>query len=110
MKNVVARMCRTSGHKLYFHEVRLQGREMQSEKKYEIDFLLVKNKKICLVEVKSSGYRGQKSFDALREKYLLKMQEGYIIHTKDLRVGDNACCNTLYMTKFIFLMIAFWSS
>lgn len=54
-ENVVAQMLKATGKELYFHEYKYIP-EGTKEKKYEIDFLLVKNRKICPVEVKSSGY------------------------------------------------------
>lgn len=44
-ENMVAQMLRASGHELYFHEFMYSGQKKGKEKKYEIDFLSVKNKK-----------------------------------------------------------------
>lgn len=45
LENVVAQMLRASGHNLYFHEYYYQPESTVKEKKYEIDFLVVKKKK-----------------------------------------------------------------
>lgn len=82
---IVAQMLRAAGHDLYFHEYMYTPKGTVREKKYEIDFMTVKKKKICPIEVKSSGYTSHKSFDYLIEKYQLKMQDRYIIYTKDLK-------------------------
>lgn len=82
IENVVAQMLRASGHELYFHEYLYTPEDSVREKKYEIDFMTVKKKKICPIEVKSSGYMSHKSFDYLTKKYQLKMQDRYIIYTK----------------------------
>ena len=69
--------------------------------KYEIDFITVKNKKICPIEVKSSGYTSHKSIDYLVEKYQMKMQDRFIIYTKDLKYQDGILYVPIYMTMCI---------
>ncbi len=101
LENVVAQMLRASGHNLYFHEYYYQPEDSDKEKKYEIDFLTVKKKKICPIEVKSSNYRSHKSFDYLVKKYQLKMENRYIIYTKDLRYEDGILYIPAYMTMFL---------
>jgi hypothetical protein len=101
MENMVAQMLRVSGHKLFFHEFYFQKEGTAKEQKYEIDFLTVKKKKICPIEVKSSGYRVHKSFDCLGQKYPIKIQDKYIIYTKDLKFEDGICYIPIYMTGCI---------
>jgi predicted AAA+ superfamily ATPase len=98
MENMVAQMLRASGHMLYFHEFGYRGEGTTQEQKYEIDFLTVKTRKICPIEVKSSGYRVHKSFDCLTQKYPIKIQDKYIIYTKDLKFEDGICYIPIYMT------------
>ena len=71
------------------------------EKKYEIDFLVVKKKKLCPVEVKSSNYSTHKSFDYLIKKYPIKVQDRYIIYTKDLKFEDQILYLPIYMTMLL---------
>lgn len=101
LENMVAQMLRASGQELYFHEYRYQADGQEKEKKYEIDFVTVRKKKICPIEVKSSGYKSHKSFDYLKEKYQLKMQDSYIIYTKDLQYEDEVLYLPVYMTMLI---------
>ena len=101
MENMVAQMLRALGHELYFHEYMYQPKDSVSEKKYEIDFITVKKRKICPIEVKSSGYTSHKSFDYLIEKYQLKMEDRYIIYTKDLKFENGIMYIPLYMTMCI---------
>lgn len=101
IENIVAQMLRATGHDLYFHEYIYKPDENEKEKKYEIDFLVVKNKKVCPIEVKSSSYKSHKSFDYLKEKYNIKMQERYIIYTKDLNCENNLIYLPIYMTMFL---------
>ena len=101
LENMVAQMLRASGHELYFHEYLYQPETSEREKKYEIDFVTVKKKKICPIEVKSSNYKSHKSFDYLIKKYQLKIQDRYIIYTKDLKYEDGIMYIPVYMTMFI---------
>ena len=101
LENMVAQMLRVSGHGLYFHEYLYTPEGTAKEKKYEIDFLTVKKKKICPIEVKSSSYTSHKSFDYLIKKYQLKMEERYIIYTKDLKYQDGILFIPIYMTMLI---------
>lgn len=101
LENVVAQMLRASGHALYFHEYLYMPEGNTAEKKYEIDFMTVKKKKICPIEVKSSNYTSHKSFDYLIKKYQLKMEDRYIIYTKDLKYQDGIMYIPVYMTMMI---------
>lgn len=101
IENMVAQMLRASGHELYFHEYLYIPEDSAREKKYEIDFMTVKKKKICPIEVKSSGYTAHKSFDYLTKKYQMKMQDRYIIYTKDLKYKDEIMYIPIYMTMLI---------
>ena len=69
-----------------------------NEKRYEVDFMIVKGKRIIPIEVKSSGYKNHKSFDYFVEKYQLKVNELYTIYTKDLSKDDNITYIPIYMT------------
>lgn len=101
LENMVAQMLRASGRELYFHEYMYQPEGAEKEKKYEIDFMTVRKKKICPIEVKSSNYKSHKSFDYLKLKYQLKMQERYIIYTKDLQQEGEIIYLPIYMTMLI---------
>lgn len=96
-ENIVAQTFRTKGYSLFFHEFQYQENEEARQKKYEIDFLLVKKKKICPVEVKSSSYKTHKSFDNFVKKYRPKMEERYIIYSKELKQEGNITYLPFYM-------------
>ncbi|MGN0906127.1 MAG: ATP-binding protein [Bullifex sp.] len=98
MENAVAQMLRAGGHNLYFHEYLYTPEGSDREKKYEIDFLLVRKRKIVPVEVKSSDYKAHKSFDYFVRKYQLKMEERYIIHSRNYRYEDGITYLPFYMT------------
>lgn len=100
-ENIVAQMLKAGGRELFFHEYKYVPEGTETEKKYEIDFLIVKNKKICPIEVKSSGYTSHKSFDYFIEKYPIKVQERYIIYTKDLKITNGITYIPAYMTGLL---------
>ena len=101
IENIVAQMLRTAGHELYFHEYLYTPEGTTREKKYEIDFMIVKKKKICPIEVKSSNYMSHKSFDYLIQKYQLKSEDRFIIYTKDLKYQDGIMYIPIYMTMLL---------
>ena len=101
LENMVAQMLRASGHGLYFHEYLYKPEGNEKEQKYEIDFMVVKKKKICPIEVKSSNYKSHRSFDYLVKKYQIKMEDRYIIYTKDFKYEDGIMYIPIYMTMFI---------
>lgn len=98
LENVVAQMLKACGYELYFHEFMFKTAGNEKEKKYEIDFVIVNNKKICPLEVKSSGYKNHKSLDAFAAKYDLPTGEKYILYSKDLQIADGITYLPFYMT------------
>ncbi len=50
-------MLRASGHELFFHEFEHRPEDNKAIKQYEIDFLIVRGKRLSPIEVKSSGTR-----------------------------------------------------
>lgn len=100
IENMVAQMLRARGYDLYFHEFFYQKEKSRTEQKYEIDFLLVKDRKIIPIEVKSSSYRQHESLDCFAKKYAQKKYERFIIYTKDLECDNEADVTYLpiYMT------------
>lgn len=98
IENMVAQMLRAKGYDLYFHEFMECAPDATKEKKYEIDFLIVKKRKICPIEVKSSSYKSHKSFDLFAKKYPIKLEDKYIIYIKDLQFEDGILYLPIYMT------------
>ena len=95
-ENLVAQMLTAKGDKLFYHTW------AQDEKhNYEIDFILSRGKKICPIEVKSSGYRTHASLDAFCKKFSERIQDRYLIYTKDLghneRVQHIPTCFTMFI-------------
>ena len=100
LENMVAQMLRVRGYDLYFHEFLYQKEMSNTEQKYEVDFLIVKDKKLVPIEVKSSSYRQHESIDCFVKKYKQKKHERFIIYTKDLNRDNEADVTYLpiYMT------------
>lgn len=101
MENIVAQMLRAAGHELYFHEFYYQPEDAKTEKKYEVDFLIVRKRKVCPIEVKSSGYKRHSSFDYCIRKYQMKSEERFVLYTKNLmRDGQ-----TLYLPMYMAICL-----
>ena len=98
LENMAAQMLRARGYDLYFHEFEYKKADSKNEKKYEIDFLIVKDKRLCPIEVKSSSYKQHESFDCFAKKYKLKKRERFIIYTKDLAQEGEVTYLPIYMT------------
>lgn len=95
-ENLVAQMLTAKGDKLFYHTW------AQDEKhNYEIDFLLSRGKKICPIEVKSSGYRTHASLDAFCKKFSERIQDRYLIYTKDLGHNEQVQHIPTCFTMFI---------
>ena len=97
-ENLVAQMLKAAGYNLFFHEYYYQSPESNKENKYEIDFLLVKNKHICPIEVKSTNRFSCKSFNYFIKKYPIKITERIIISPKNLSFENGITFLPIYMT------------
>lgn len=97
LENIVAQILRSNGYSLYFHEFLYQKDQDHASNKYEIDFLMVRKKKVCPLEVKSSSYMTHKSFDYFARKYPIKLEDKYIIYSKDLMFKDGVTYLPFYM-------------
>lgn len=96
-ENMVAQILRTNGHDLYYHRFEYDSN------KYEVDFLIVKQGKVCPIEVKSSSYKTHKSLDNFVTKYRknIKIKDELVIYTKDLRKDNDVMYLPVYMTIFL---------
>lgn len=97
-ENAVAQALVANGHGLYFHTYNYCPAGAKKESAYEVDFLIIRGKRICPIEVKSSGYKSHKSFDYFTEKYDVKVNERFIVYTKNLACEGNLTYLPLYMT------------
>lgn len=96
-ENMVAQMLRAAGRELYYYTFPTPD----GSHHYEVDFLIADGAKISPIEVKSSNSKTHASLDAFCEKYSSRIQNKYLIHTKDLRKESDLLCLPIYMTAFL---------
>ncbi len=96
-ENAVAQMLTASGYELYYHT----WLKPESTHRYEIDFLIAHNWKICPIEVKSSGYKTHESFDEFCVKYSHQLENRYIVYSKDFAKEGAVTYLPFYMVPFI---------
>lgn len=96
-ENVVAQMLRATGKGLYYHTIR----KADGKGYYEVDFLIADGSKVSPIEVKSSGYTTHTSLDRFVEKYSSRVQNKYLVYTKDLKKDGNVLCIPIYMVPFM---------
>ena len=105
-ENIIAQMLKSAGNELFYYTFKEEIQKENSPtntvtRNYEIDFLLSHKNKICPIEVKSSGYNSHKSLDKFQEKYSGRIQQRYLLYTKDLRKDNDILCLPVYMTAFL---------
>ncbi len=96
-ENVIAQMLRATGKQLFYHTIPTQN----GKKYYEIDFLIADGHKISPIEVKSSGYKSHTSLDVFCDKFSDRVQNKYVIYTKDLKREQGIDYIPVYMTMFL---------
>ncbi|MBQ6517555.1 MAG: ATP-binding protein [Anaerolineaceae bacterium] len=96
-ENVIAQTIASNDIRLFYYTFA----NRVSKHNYEIDFLLSCGNKICPLEIKSSGYKAHKSLDMFFEKYSDRIQNRYLIYTKDLRKEQDILCLPMYMAQFL---------
>lgn len=96
-ENLVAQMLTASGNKLFYYTFPHET----SHKNYEIDFVLSRGKKICPIEVKSSGYNSHKSLDEFCKKFSDRIDKRYLLYTKDLNKDGQNLLLPIYMTPLL---------
>jgi predicted AAA+ superfamily ATPase len=95
-ENLIAQMLRAAGNKLYYHTW-----PKDESHSYEIDFLLSRGAKICPIEVKSSNHKSHASLDAFCEKYSSRINNRYLVYTKDLRKDGETLLVPVYMAGLL---------
>lgn len=95
-ENLVAQMLRASGNKLFYYTFQKDDNHF-----YEVDFLLSRGNKLCPIEVKSSGYKAHASLDAFCGKYSDRINQPYLIYTKDLQKDEKTLLVPVYMTSLL---------
>ncbi|MBP5345430.1 MAG: ATP-binding protein [Bacteroidales bacterium] len=96
-ENMIAQMLRATGKSLFYHIMPIDD----GKKYYEVDFLVVDGHKISPIEVKSSGYKTHASLDEFCRKYSDRIQNKYLVYTKDLQHIGDVNYLPVYMTMFL---------
>ena len=101
-ENVIAQMLVCRGHDLYFYT---HYSEEAHRNDIEIDFLLSNksktNLKVYPIEVKSAKNYTTTSYNAFKKRFSKRVGASYVIHPKQLTLGDNEIRLPPYMTPFI---------
>lgn len=102
-ENLVAQMLRASGQQLHFY---VSSDASSRADRMEIDFLIAKSdlkrrRNISPIEVKSTGCYQTKSLDKFRAKYGRFLDTAYVLHPKDLKIGDGVIHIPLYMVPLL---------
>lgn len=98
MENIVAQSVRSSGHRLFFYS---RSDSNMRENHMEIDFLIMRDKRISPVEVKSGNYRSHSSIDKFIKKFSQKIGIPYILYTKDVMNKDGIIHLPIYMANLL---------
>ena len=98
MENFVAQTLKTKGYELYYY---FKNDNDVVENNMEIDFLIIQDKKLNPIEVKSGDYKKHTSIDRFKQKYNKSVGTRYVLHTKDLKVEDDIVYLPLYMAIFL---------
>lgn len=86
-----------TGHELEFAKFKVKD----SEKPYEVDFIIADGGETVPVECKSATSSKHTSLDLFMGIHEDSVKGAYVIHGKDLRVDGNVTCIPIYMTMFL---------
>jgi predicted AAA+ superfamily ATPase len=102
VENSVAQTLRAKGDKLFFYSKPAKTNDDGSvDKAIEIDFLIVRDGKVCPVEVKSSGYMTHSSLDRFRKKFGKRLGQAYVICEGDVKEKDGVLYIPFYMASVL---------
>ncbi len=96
-ENAVAQTLKSSGRELFYYT----WLNEKANRNYEVDFLVSEKSKISPIEVKSSGYTTHTSLDEFSRKYSDRIQNRYIVYTKDFAKKEDIICLPFYMASEI---------
>lgn len=98
MENYVAETLKNNGYELFYYS---KNDNNVIENNMEVDFLIVQDKKVNPIEVKSGEYKKHTSLDRFKDKFKENVGTRYVLHTKDLKVEGDIVYLPLYMTMFL---------
>lgn len=100
-ENVVAQLLKANGHSLNYYTFKEKSSVSETEKFYEIDFMISRKDKICPIEVKSSGYKSHKSLDEFCKKFSSRIESRYLLYTKDIHKDQSIIYLPVYMAGLL---------
>ncbi len=98
VENLVCQMLNASGHRLFYYS-RSSSNDRRND--IEIDFLVMRNGRICPVEVKSARSTKHVSLDKFRERFGKRIGQPFILCTKDVGEKDGIVYLPLYMAPLL---------
>ncbi len=98
LENAVAQELKASGHRLLYSRFRADD----TVNTQEVNFILFDGRKVCPVEVKSGNSSAHVSLDRYIKKYKKDIDQAYVIHTKDLREGEDGI---LYVPAYMVSLL-----
>ena len=96
-ENVVAQVLVSTGNRLFYHVWPTEN----GKHNYEVDFLLSRGSKLWPIEVKSSGYNAHVSIDNFCKKFSNRINNRYLIYTKDFKKDGKTTLLPIPMTMFL---------
>ncbi|MBQ0021721.1 MAG: ATP-binding protein [Prevotellaceae bacterium] len=95
-ENAVAQALVSSGNKLFYYTWPTDNNHY-----YEVDFILSRGFKLWPIEVKSEGYSTHKSLDEFCSKYSRRINNRYLVYTKDIRKDKETLMIPIYMVGLL---------
>ena len=84
IENIVAQCLKANGHDCFFYKKEIK----EIKKKYEIDFVIRRQNKLSLVEVKSSNSNSIKSLKMTKDTYGKTINNLYVLHDGEIKKGS----------------------
>lgn len=98
VENYVAQTLKFNGYDLFYYS-KVDKNNINNNVK--IDFLIIQDKKLNPIEVKSGNYKKHTSIDRFKEKFGKNVGTRYVLHTKDLKIENDIIYLPIYMTMFL---------
>ena len=96
-ENAVAQMLVSTGHGLVFSKFYVED----STNMQEVDFIIADGRKMTPIETKSAASGRHASLDRFMDKFSSRVNMGYVVHSKDLRVDGKIVYIPIYMAMFL---------
>lgn len=84
IENIVAQCLKANGHDCFFYKKEIK----EIKKTYEIDFVIRRQNKLSLVEVKSSNSNSIKSLKMTKDTYGKTINNLYVLHDGEIKKGS----------------------